>query len=483
MSRAPVEASGRRRLGAGLAVVAVLVGGFAAGRVEPATGPPARPRVGMPAAAAPGALSSTWFCPGATAVGDGGAADGFVAVANPGDTEAAGSVTVHPSEGEARTVPLTVAAHAAAQLRYSELASAPWAAVTVEMGAGQVAVEQVVFGPLGWSASPCASQASDRWYFAGGSTARENSLDITVYNPFPDDAIVDLSFATSEGAASPQALRGVVVRGRSVAVLNVGEHVRRRDDVATTIEARRGRFVAGKIQQRVAAPAGLSWTLGVPVLAHSYTFPEGFVAEGVTERLNLYNPTDREVVVDVEIVLEEGVAEPWELRIPPQDRAVLDLTAEERVPRSVAHALLVRSLDGSGFAAEQWLAATEPSPRRGTADVVGAQAASTDWVFAVGAATAQTDEWVIVDNVSTADATVDIIALAAGQQLAIEGLQGIEVPAGARRSFRLGEHISRPDLAVVVRSSQAIVAGRAMFFVDRPGLSYSVGVPLGLRGR
>lgn len=475
--------AGRRRLIVIALFAGLLVAGAMFDRVERPSPREAVSVVDMPAAAAPGALSSVWFCPGATAAGEGGGAEGFVAVANPGSQEAAGTVTIHPSEGEARVVPLTVAANSTAQLRYSELATAPWAAVTVELGAGEVAVEQVVFGPLGWSASPCASRASDTWYFAGGSTARENNLFLTLYNPFPDDAIVDLAFATSEGAANPQAFRGVVLRARAVTVLNVGEHVRRRDDVATTIQARRGRFIAGKLQQRGAAPSGLSWTLGMPALSDSYTFPEGFVVDGVSERLHLYNPTDREVVVDVEMVLEEGVAEPWEIRVPPQDRAILDFGAEERVPRGVAHSLLVRSLDGSGFAAEQWIAAVEPAPRRGTADVVGSTSGATEWVFAAGMATAEWDEWITVQNVTADDATVDIVALAAGQRLAIEGLQSISLPAGTRRSIRLGDHISRGDLGLLVSADRSIIAERAVFSTTGPGLSYSLGIPLGLRDR
>lgn len=475
--------SGRRRAFAFIVLAALLVAGGLIDRIDRPEPASQTTRVGMPAAAPPGALSSTWFCPGATSAGDGGAAEGFVVIANPRSSEVTGTVTVHPTEGEARSVPLTVAGFATAQLRYSELATAPWAAVTVEVSAGEVAVEQVVSGPLGWSAAPCASQAGQTWHFAGGSTSRLNNLYVTLYNPFPDDAIVDLSFATNEGSANPQAFRGVVVRGRSLWVLSIGEHVRRRDDVATTVTARRGRLVAAKVQTREEPIVGLTWALGLSDLSDSYTFPEGYLADGVAERLNFYNPSRREVVVDVEMVLDEGVAEPWEIRIPPGDRAVLDFAGEERVPRNVAHALLVRSLDGAPFAVEQWVGAAPPSARRGSEELTGSSVTAREWVFAAGAATDTWDEWIIVQNMSTEDATLDIVALAAGQQLAIDGLQAQVVPAGARVGFRLGDHISRPDLGLLVRSDQLVVVERAMFSTSGIGLSSSIGVPLGVRGR
>ncbi|MGI8793885.1 MAG: DUF5719 family protein [Acidimicrobiales bacterium] len=483
MTAARAGDPGRRRLIAVITLLAVVLIAAGIDRIDrPESDRGATATLSMPAAAPSSALSSTWFCPGGTASG-GGEAEGYVAVVNPGQTDAVGTVTVHPTEGEARTVPLTVAASSSVQLRYSELAASPWRAVTVELGAGEVGVEQVISGPLGWSAAPCASQASSEWYFGGGSTARENTLYLTLYNPFPDDAIADLTFATSGGATTPQAFRGVVIRGRSVSVLSVGEHVRRRDDVAGSIVARRGRLVVGRVQVRAASPTGLSYTLGAPSTDTSFVFPEGFVVDGVSERLNLYNPGDREAIVDVEMVLDEGVAEPWEIRIRPRERTLLDFGAEERVPKSVGHGLLVRSLNDIGIVAEQWITANTPSPRKGSSETLGATASATAWTFAAGSADGAWDEWITIQNTSAAEANVDLIVLADGRELAVEGLQDLVVAAGARQTVRLGDHISRSNLALLVRADQPVVAERAVFAVPGPGVSYSIGIPLGLRGR
>ena len=61
--------------------------------------------------------------------------------------------------------------------------------------------------------SACATAASASWYFADGVTTRDARLTYLLYNPYPDDAIVDMEFATNEGPFSPQPLQGLVVRG------------------------------------------------------------------------------------------------------------------------------------------------------------------------------------------------------------------------------------------------------------------------------
>src|SRR5205823_7807524 len=102
---------------------------------------------------------------------------------------------------------------------------------------GGAAVEVAVAGPAGWSATACASSASQRWYLATGSTDRDASLSITLFNPFPDDAIVDLSFGTDQGPTAPAEFQGLIVPARGMLSVNVGDHVRRRLDVSTTVVA------------------------------------------------------------------------------------------------------------------------------------------------------------------------------------------------------------------------------------------------------
>lgn len=469
-----------RRIRVCVVLALLLVAGLLADRMPRGDGPRAtgvEAVATMPVAPPPTALSSTWFCAGATGTAD-GPADGTVVVANASTRELTGTVTVVPNEGEARTVPLTVGPRARAVVRQREIVSAPYLAALVEMDGGDVVVEHEVVGPLGLSVAPCASSASDRWYLAEGSTAREDTMLLALYNPFPEDAIVDLSFSTDQGRAVPSDFTGIVVRGGRLTVVNVGDHVRRRTNVATMVAARTGRLVVDRIQLRGGAPRGLSLALAAPSPGRTWYFPEGLVADGVAERYHLFNPTDTEALVSIELSLEEGAAEPFDLTIAPRDRLTVVVSEEERVPRGVGHAATVRSLNRVPVVAERSVAAGTPAGRTGTSDTIGARRTSRAWILAAGGATDTLDEWVIVLNPGTTAATVSIQGLAAGQLLAVEGLQDVAVPGGRRVAVRLTDHVKRENLPLLVRSTAPVVVERGLYRIGAPGLSLSAGVPL-----
>jgi hypothetical protein len=429
----------------------------------------------MPIAGPAGALSSAWYCAGGTAKPD-GVADGTVVIANPGPKPVTGAISVMPTEGDRKRVRFTVGAHARASLRYQDQVLANYAAALVEMDGGEVVVEHVVRGPLGESSAPCASAASDRWYFAEGSTAREDTMLLSLFNPFAEDAIVDLSFWTDEGLAVPGDFQGLVVRARSLNVVNVGDHVRRRDAVAATVSARSGRIVADRIQLRNTPPRrGLTLALGAPSAGDQWTFAEGFITEGVGERFHLYNPNDEEALVDLELLFEDEAVEPFEVPVPPKERVTIVTSDEERVPKGKAHAAIART-DGIGVVVERTLEA-RGGGRSGIADALGARQSAKRWVFAAGCPTETVDEWIVVQNTSGRDVTVSLTGLV-NQRLGIADLQDVELPAGKRRAFRLGDKIRRTDLPLLVEATGPVVVERSLFRVNGLGISMSTGIPL-----
>ena len=466
------------RLGVLGVVVAVLAAGGFADRVRrdrPGPAGPSTEALLMPTAAPATALSSTWYCAGAVPAGAGTTAT--VVVANGRAREARGSLTVTTPRG-ARTVPLTVGPMAVAGVGVPELAQGPVAAV-VDLDTGQATAEVVVAGPQEMEVVPCASAASDRWFFADGSTARDATLSLSLFNPFPEDAIADLSFTTEQGRAVPADFQGIVVPARGLVVRDIGEHVRRRESIATTMSVRTGRLVAAQTLVRTApGRAGVSITLGSPAPSPVWYFPDGLVADGVGERYSLANPGRREARVLVELGLEEGEAEPFELIVPPLGRIALALNQESRVPKGVAHSTTVRSLNGEPVVALRTVEAVAPSPRSGRADTLGARRPATRWAFAAGGTSEQSDEWVVVQNPGTNPASVSFTGLAAGQALPLEGLQGVSIPPGRRRAFRIGDHVRRAPLPLLLRSTGPVVAERALYNVGRPGLSATVGIVL-----
>lgn len=435
----------------------------------------------MPVAAPSTSLSSTWFCAGGMATPDG--VEGMVAVgtlsiANAGDRELTGTVTVVPSEGESRALAVEVGPRSRTRVALRDVVVAPYASALVELDGGEVVVDHEIAGPLGISTAPCASAASDRWYLAEGSTAREDSLRLAVFNPFPEDAIVDLSFSTDQGRAVPAAFTGLVVKGGQLRIVKVEEHVRRRNNIAMTAVARSGRIVVDRLQLRGGATPGISLALAAPSPGTTWYFPEGYVTEGLAERYHIYNPTSREAEVSVEFNLDEGAAEPFDLTIPPLGRITITASEEERVPKQVAHSATVLSLNDVPVVAERSITGVAPVARVAIADTLGARGTARSWVLAAGGATDTLDEVVVVLNPGPADAVVSVRGLVAGQLLDVATLQDLPLAAGRRLTVRLTDHIKREDLPLLVESTSPVVVERGLYAVGTPGIALSSGIPL-----
>lgn len=461
-----------RRVPVLVGIVGLLVAGGLVDRLIDRSVPGAVSQVGtvgMPIAAPASALSSTWYCP---------RSDG-ITVANPTGEEVNGTITVVPDQGDATTVPITVKPVDAVSVRLADVLQAAHAAALVDLDGGQVVVEHWLAGPAGTSVAPCASAASTQWYFAAGSTAKDAQLLLALYNPFPEDAIVDLSFSTEQGRAVPADFQGVVVPARRLVMKDIGEHVRRRDAISTHVSVRSGRVVAGQTLTRTEpAQAGVSLRLGAPALAATWYFPDGYVVDGLAETYTVFNPGEEEALVDVEVTLDTGDAEPFELTVPARGRVEVVTNGEDRLPKGVGRAAVVRSLNGIGVVAEHSVGSAPPAPRLGRVDLLGSPRTARAWLFAVGAATPTHDLWLVVYNPGPAPATVDVTALAGGTALPVEGLQRVNVAPGRRWVVRVGEHIQREALPLLVRADVAVVAERAVFVVGGPGVSDDMGIPL-----
>ena len=434
-----------------------------------------------PQAAPASATSSTWFCTGAQARLDGQAV-GTVVVANTGRRALRGSITVVPDSGAPRSVPLQVSAYGRAGVRLADVVTADNASALVELDGGQVVAELVTQGPLGDSATPCASSASDTWYFAEGSTTRDASEVLMLFNPFPEDALADLSFSTETGRAVPQALAGLVVKGRGMVAVPVGEHVRRRAAVSTIVRSRVGRLVVARLQgfdgTGDVPRSGVSLALGAPVPRRAWYFPEGFAGDGVTERIHVYNPSAREARVEIDVLLDQGEADPVELTVPPFARVTFTVNEEPRVPPKVGHATVVRTVNEVAVVAERAVEAVPPAVPTGFAVTLGATRTATRWAFAAGEPDAAVDEWVTVLNAGPRPVTVAIIALNDGERVRPPALQRVRVQARGRLSIRLADHLPKPVPSVVVQATGPVVVERDLYRTSGPGRAMAMGAIL-----
>jgi hypothetical protein len=366
---------------------------------------------------------------------------------------ATAGVTVEP--GEAATVVL------------AEVVDAPFLSAVVEVGAGEVAVEHSVAGESDGAATACASTSSATWFVPAGATTRDASEQLVLFNPFPGDAVVDVTFATPEGLRSPPAFAGLIVPGRGVLGVDVGAVVSRHANVATSVVARTGRLVVDRLQSfdGSAGPEGLDLTAGAPATAEVWHFPSGDIGEGVGEVVTVYNPGDRQAEVDVEVDLDPDTdpaapvaAEPFQLSIPPQQFAQVVVQDDGRVPVGRGHRLTVRSQNDVGVVAERWVRAASPAPGVGLSAVLGSPVVATRWLAATGA-TGEDRQWLVLVNPAVdADARVALASPSAPGALA--DLEEVEVPAAGRVVIDLSDHLGDEALVLVVSSTSPLVVER-----------------------
>jgi hypothetical protein len=435
--------------------------------------------VSWPVAAPASAHSSAWFCAGATSA-PGGVADGTVVIANAGDKALVATVTSIPVSGQGKQATLSVPASGRVAQRLLDLANAPFASAIVELDGGEAAVELVATGSLGTSVTPCASSASPTWYFAEGVTTRDALEVLTIFNPFPEDAVVDLSFTTEEGLVTPQALTGLSVRGRGMTAINVGEFVQRREAVSAKVSARAGRLVVGRLQtfDGSVGRKGMAITLGAATPGGLWYFADGLVTDGLNERFQVYNPQTVEAQVELAINLDDGEAEPLRITVARESRTSVVANEESRIPKGVGHAVTARTTNGVDVVVERSLDGAAPSTRLGFAASPGSRALATGWVLAAGQTDDATDEFLVFDNPSPAAAKVAISILADGGAQPVPGLEAVEVAAGTRRVVKVADFVKRNPLPLVVSSSQPLALDRHLAQKSGLGLSITPAIPL-----
>jgi hypothetical protein len=411
----------------------------------------------------------------------------------PADTTTT-TVAAAPSPTE-----VAVPAQTRVDVALRDLVDAPIASAIVEVDGGEIAVEHQITdlreGGGGRATAPCSSTAAREWSFPWGVTARGARELLVFMNPFPDDATVDVLLATDQGTREPRRLQNLVVRGRSSLGVFI-EQDTRRDHVSAQVEVSRGRLVVDRVQTfdgTNPALEGVTLGLGAPTPAEVWVFPDGTIDDGITEQIVVYNSSREVAEVDVEVRLDDpetnGVPEPFELTIAPNRFSIVNLHEPDpgasedvppRIPPGVGHTVLVRSLNGVAVTAERVVTLSEPSSQLGVSATLGAPLAAPTWFLPGGGVTAERETYVTFFNASPdAAAQVDVSAMVDGQRRVLSGLQGLEVPAGGRRTVRLSEHVDDIEvLPLVIDADGPVVVERGLYRVAGRGVSQSMGIPL-----
>jgi hypothetical protein len=459
-------------------VVAVLAGALIADRAIGSGQAPAAaaPTPATPTMAATEATSSAWYCPplGASVTSS---AAGTLIVANPSATAVAVVVTAVPGSGAPVVSDRVIAPYSRTFLRLQDLAPGGYTAATVVFEGSGGAVEEEVQGRLGDSIAPCASTSSDRWYFPTGATDDNASEYLSLYNPYPQPAIADLSFETDQGPFNPDAFQAIVVPGGGFNVVDIGARVRSRTAVSTTVDVRSGRLVVAELQELSnlsrSGPRGLALTLGTPAPRTTWYFADGRVNSGVTERFDVFNPGTTDAEVSAAPTLDQGTADPFDLTVPPQATVSLEVDQQARIPPGIGEAWVLTSTNGVPVVAERVIVSRPPTSTTGIADATGAAAPARRWVFAAGSAALGADERVVVFDPGGQPAHVSVTGGSDGHAAT---LRTLDVAPGARAEVDIGQVDPGAVVVLDVTADVPVVVEREQFGAGGTGLSNGTGI-------
>ncbi len=466
------------------ALVALVVALIAVGLADRATRPSLTP-IGerlatayAPTASPPDALTSNWYCAAGTSAA-GGTAEATTVIVNPTSRRLQGTIEGVGVDGSRASKSITLEPRSRLGIANSEVLKNPYVAVHVQLEGGGAFVEHSASGPTGEAHGPCASSASTRWYMPEGATTRAATLIYELFNPFPDDAIVDMSFSTDQGRVAPSAFQGLVVPANGLLPVDIGSHVRRRAHVSAEIRVRRGRIVAEQLQiHNGEGRKGLGLMLGAPRRALGFVFPDGVAGPRHQEQLHFFNPNDQEAVVQLDLVLDSDEAQPFEIHVPPRDRQTIDLSAESRIPKNVGHAMIVRVENDVPIAVARTIDVGSPGARTAYLIDTGATSAARHWGFATGGSSPSQEEFIAVSNEAGHAVTISITTLDGSDLTALPNLSSVTIPRGGRKAFRLADFNGKPQMPLIVNASGPVVVERTIYKNNGLGASASMGIVL-----
>lgn len=423
---------------------------------------------GFPQAVSGSRISTSWFCPGAAA-GDG--LDGArVVVSNPGDVDVTASVTLLGGDSAESS---TVVVPGRSQLDVDVLRGRTVGVIVpiVEIIGSVGTVEQELIYAAGDVTSQCVSQTSDTWFFADGFTAEGSSQRIVLINPYPDTAVVNMTYTTSAGRRSPSALQGIVLPAKtvkSISMADVGATNEAR--VAVEVVATTGQIVASRMQHYLGGGRlGYSTTVGSPSPLGEWWFTSGRTGTQVTEQLIVFNPSDRAAQVNVSffgVGITNGIPldQASSAALPSQ---AVDIPAGEIVAintDSIAdlpkgdHAMVVSTLNSARVVVEHVLSQrTNTSAFTAIVNGVPAGLVSTTWKVPSGLGKGARNALSIL-NTTSVDGTFTVSAVGPGGLLGVPGF--IDVPLSAASLISLDVPDGVADGEVVITASVPVVVQR-----------------------
>jgi hypothetical protein len=416
-----------------------------------------------------------FYCPEGTTLPG---AEELLALVNTGRSDITARLTFLIAGGNPSPVPIAVVAGSRLSVRVNDYVQASGVATLVEADGPGLAVAETLYadreGRRGTLHSLCAAQVATRWYFAGGTTAKGYELWLLLVNPFPEDAVVDVTLVADGEQVVPPDFQQRPVPARSRVSVPIHETVLRKDRVATTVTATRGRIAAAESSYLTEGVQGAALTIGVAAPASTWYFADGIAGPDLSSTISVFNPSDVEATARVDLTTDSGEAMTASaLTVAPHDRTDLRLAAGLRPGTSFA----TRVTASAPVVAMSEQLATRPTS--GYLLSEGTQRPERSWLIPEAGAGPPADSSVSLMNPGTAPVHLSIGSLEKGSIRVPANAAAIEVLPGRRRTLRIGELFSGAALSLILRADGPIVAACSTSLVTpRYGSTAVPGVPI-----
>jgi len=348
--------------------------------------------------------------------------EGEVAVGAPEAEEA--TFTVAAAGSVVGTSMQSVAAFTA--VPFLDLANIGTGSVFVEVDNEPAAVVAVGEGEAAVASAGCRSGASKVWLLAGGSTLDGETLQLRLFNPYPQDARVEIRVVSENDVEPETSLESLSVAAQSTATFDLGSLLALRETLALRISDPEGLIVpalvqAGEVEDEEGNSRDVdiaAWT-GVTA-ARRWEFPFAGVV-GLDSSIAIFNDQTVPVSWSLDVVGEESSTSA-------AASGILEPLTVVRLPL----AGLAAAPSGVVVTAEEpigaFLTASGPTERAATS---GLRSAQKKWLVpGVSAMVGPSQVWVM--NTGATPATVTFNSARNGQ---LGQPDKILVPAGTIRVF------------------------------------------------
>lgn len=458
-----------RRIPALVVVVGALVALVVLARGRPESAPPVFGNAAagwMPAAPVPGALTESWFCPGAPATGVDGVASTIVVVNRAGQPMA-GTALLYNERGENRRLAIEIGPWSTSTVDLTATLPGAMVAAVIEVDGGGALVEQHALDPAGNSYVACANATSDTWYFADGFTVEGSLNQIVLSNPYDQTVVAQLQFATQEGSRAPGSYSNLPVAARSTRVIDLGAPgagAQGEPVLAVSVTTTKGRLVVGRSQRFVGGGrGGTQVSLAAPEAREQWYFANGLKSPGVTERYALYNPTDDDIEITPVIVGVAGLAvDPIPIPVPKKEVVTFDPASVAGLPDG-RYAIVFATLSTPALVVERATTQTT-NDETATAVNLGSPTRQDGYLARVWHVPVAPSEpaaaALVVYNADASPGTVTVSAVGSSGPVPVPGLENIVIPAAGVVTIDLVDPIV-VGRALIIESTSRVFVERA----------------------